>query len=299
MRKVLDYSIQKVAPGVFLVRGRNKGKFPSSCSMVIDSGRTALIDAGCGEEALAMIAGKWNLDFVILSHGHPDHCSGAHLFPAELLWCPRESIGTTGNLRAMSTRYVSPELREEWIVFVKKEMGFKDFTVANTFEDLHRFDLGGYLLEAFRCPGHTEDHYCFRLIGTGIVFSIDIDLTSFGPWYANEESDIEKFKQSIRLLKNSRPDCVISSHMGIIRQGIEEKFDRFLHAFDQREKRIIASLGIPRSMDELLDQALIYRKYPNRRRLLRGWETTMVKKHLDRLVRLGLVGQKNGKYLKI
>lgn len=295
----MDYSIQKVVPGVFLVRGRNRGRFPSSCSVVIHGGRTALIDAGCGEEALKIIAEKWNLDMVILSHGHPDHCSGAYLFPPDLLWCPRESMDTTGNLRAMAGRYVLPELREEWVLFVKKEMGFRDFTIANTFEHLHRFDLGGHVLEAFRCPGHTEDHYCFRLAGTGIVFSTDIDLTSFGPWYANEESDIEKFKQSIRLLKDSRPDCVVSSHIGVVREGIGEKFDRFLGVFNQRETRIMASLSNARSIEELADLALIYRKYPYRSRLLRGWEITMLRKHLDQLVRLKMVGRENGKYFKI
>jgi glyoxylase-like metal-dependent hydrolase (beta-lactamase superfamily II) len=295
----VDYSIQKVVPGVFLVRGRNRGRFPSSCSVVIHGERTALIDAGCGEETLAMMTETWNLDLVILSHGHPDHCSGARMFPAGLLWCPQESIDTTGNLQAMAVRYVSPELREEWVAFVKKEMGFKDFMISNTFEDRHRFDLGGHVLEAFRCPGHTEDHYCFRLMDTGIVLSTDIDLTSFGPWYANEESDIGRFRQSIALLKGSRPDCVVSAHMGVIRQGIEERFDRFLDAFDQRDARIIALLDTPRSMEELLEQGIIYRKYPSRYRLLRGWETTMLKKHLERLVHLGMVAQENGNYVKI
>jgi glyoxylase-like metal-dependent hydrolase (beta-lactamase superfamily II) len=295
----MHYSIQNAASGVFLVRGRHRGRFPSSCSVVIEGRQTALIDAGCGEETLAMIAEKWNPDLVILSHGHPDHCSGAYMFPAAKLWCPRESMDTTGTLRVMAERYVRPGLREEWIEFIKKDMGFKDFTAANFFEDGYRFDLGGVLLEAVHSPGHSEDHYCFNLAGTGMILSTDIDLSSFGPWYANEESDMEKFKESIRSVKKRRPTCVVTSHMGVIRQGIEEKLDRFLGIFDQRDARIIASLGTPRSIEELVDLALIYRKYPNHFRLLRGWETTMLYKHLERLARLGLVKRENEKFINV
>jgi glyoxylase-like metal-dependent hydrolase (beta-lactamase superfamily II) len=258
-----------------------------------------LIDAGCGEEALAEISREWIPDLVILSHGHPDHCSGAHMFPPGRLWCPRESIDTTGDLGAMSERYVLPGLREQWVEFVEKEMGFKGFTAGNSFEGGERFDLGGVSLEAVHCPGHTEDHYCFHLDGTGIVLSTDIDLTSFGPWYANEESDIGKFKESIMLLKNLRPECVVSSHMGVLRTGIEGRMERFLSAFDRREARILSSLDKARSIEELVDMALIYRKYPNYIRLLRGWETTMLKKHLERLTRLGLVRQEEKRYVSL
>ena len=292
----MDYSTQKVAPGVFLVRGRNNGRFPSSCSAVIRGERTALVDAGCGSEALAGIAGRWKPDIVILSHGPPDHCSGAHLFPADRLWCPGESIGSTGNLGLMAKRYVHPYLREEWMGFVAGEMGFRDFTANNSFGGGHRFDLGSIGFEAVHCPGHTEDHYCFHVPEAGIVLSTDIDLSSFGPWYANEESDIERFRKSIDLLKGFKPGCVVSAHMGVIRQGIDERFERFRKVFDEREARIIGFLERPAGIDELVDRAFIYRKYPNYLRLLRGWESVMVKKHLDRLVERGLVRLERGKY---
>jgi glyoxylase-like metal-dependent hydrolase (beta-lactamase superfamily II) len=294
----VEYSTQKVSQGVFLVRGRNNGRFPSSCSIVIRAARTALIDAGCGAEVLAGIAGEWNPDLVILSHGHPDHCSGAHLFPRERLWCPRESIGTTGNLVSMAERYVSSDLKEEWMAFVKKEMGFDNFTSGNSFGSGHRFDLGGLGVEAIHCPGHAEDHYCFHLPEVGVILSTDIDLSSFGPWYANEESDIDKFRESIGRLKSCRPACVVSAHMGVIRRGVGDRFERFLQAFDERDARILGSLNRPMSIEELVDCALIYRKYPKNFRLLRGWESTMLKKHLDRLVDRGLVRREGDKYMK-
>jgi len=82
----------------------------------------------------------------------------------------------------------------------------------------------------------------------------------------------------------------IYSHRGVIREGIREKFDGFLEIIEQREKRILDFLDKPRSLEDFVQAALIYRAYKGRRAdILRYWEYEMVSKHLGRLQSRGVV----------
>ncbi|MCJ7542432.1 MAG: hypothetical protein MUO88_22515, partial [Desulfobacterales bacterium] len=57
-------------------------------------------------------------------------------------------------------------------------------------------------------------------------------------------------------------------------------------------------LSSPRSMDDFVDKALIYRKYPYAASILRFFEAEMIRKHLDRFMSNGLVTKKDGKFFK-
>ena len=59
---------------------------------------------------------------------------------------------------------------------------------------------------------------------------------------------------------------------------------------DKREKRILDFLDKPRSLEDFVQAALIYRAYKGRRAgILRYWEYLMVSKHLERLQSRGVV----------
>ena len=51
-------------------------------------------------------------------------------------------------------------------------------------------------------------------------------------------------------------------------------------------------------VNDFVDKALIYRKYPYVASILRFFEAEMIRKHLDRLMSKGLVPKKDGKFLK-
>jgi hypothetical protein len=52
-------------------------------------------------------------------------------------------------------------------------------------------------------------------------------------------------------------------------------------------------------MEDFLEVALIYQKYPYAAPLLRFFEAEMVSKHLKRLMSKGLVTKKDGNFLRV
>ncbi|MFC1580688.1 MBL fold metallo-hydrolase [Thermodesulfobacteriota bacterium] len=275
---------EKVEKNIYLVRGENNGRFPNAHSLLVTGEKTALIDTGCGTGVLETVKKKYPPDMVIYSHTHPDHCSGSAFFAPKVLWGPEQSRLTTGDLERLSVRFIESDLRNDWIAYFADSAGFKDFSTGNYYDDGHHFHCGETLVEAVHAPGHTDDHYCFYLPHEKIMVTTDIDFTAFGPWYGNPESDLDTFIRSIQRVGHYDINTVVSSHVGVIREGIQEAFNGFLEIIEQREKRILDFLDRPRSLEDFVQAALIYRAYKGRRAdILRCWEKEMVSKHLERL----------------
>jgi glyoxylase-like metal-dependent hydrolase (beta-lactamase superfamily II) len=215
------------------------------------------------------------------------------------LWGPQECKETNGDLPRMADRFVKPELKEDWISYVTTSSELRDFKTGNFFDRDHVFDFGETLMETVFAPGHTDDHYCFYLTYEKIMLTTDIDLTSFGPWYANPESSIDDFIDSIERVKSYEIETVVSSHLGVIRDNIRKRFDQFLAVFKERDEKILEFLSSPRSMDDFVNKALIYKKYPYVAPILRFFEAEMIRKHLDRLMSKGLVTKKNGRFFRV
>ena len=286
--------LKQITKHIYFVEGKNKGRFPFCHSVLVRDKVTALIETGCGREILKEIEAEFAPDRVIYSHGHPDHCAGADIFPADRLWGPVESKKTTGTVRLMAERFVGKELREDWITLMREVPKLEDFSVGNFFGPGHVFEFGETVMEAVHAPGHTDDHYCFYFPNEKIMLTTDIDFTSFGPWYANPESDIEPFIDSIERIRGYDIKTVVSSHTSVIKSGIDKRFADFLDVFQKRDEKILKFLSSPRSMDDFVERALIYGKYPYGPSILRFFEAQMVDKHLERLVSKGRVERKLG-----
>jgi glyoxylase-like metal-dependent hydrolase (beta-lactamase superfamily II) len=290
--------LKHVTKNIYLVEGKSSGRFPFCHCVLIRDRKTALIETGCGREILKEIEKNYSPDMVIFSHIHPDHCAGSSVFPPERLWGPVESKGITGNMRRMAERLVTKGLGGDWIYYMTKIPELEDFSVGNHFVNKHVFDFGDTVMEAIHAPGHTDDHYCFYLPNEKIMLTTDIDFTSFGPWYGNPESDIDSFIDSINQVQGYDIKTIISSHRGVIKDGISQGFDQFLNAFKTRDEQILDFLDSPRSIKDFVEKALIYMKYPYAASILRFFEAQMTEKHLNRLISKGLVRKEDDRFVR-
>jgi hydroxyacylglutathione hydrolase len=290
--------MERICKGVYLIPGPKNGRFPFSNSVLILDRTRVLIDTGCGDETLARIEREYAPDLVFLSHAHPDHCSGTRQFPSSRVWVPREGRDSIGDLKRMAERFIIPPLREEWTDYMHRDLGFREFAASNTYGEGDTFFLGSQTLVPVYAPGHSDDHYVFHIPENGVMVTTDIDFTRFGPWYGNDEGDIHRFIQSVQKVRAFGMTTAVSSHEGILRDGLEERFDRFLSAFDRREERLLAVLDRPQTLDEIVDRAIIYGSFPVRARILRFWERQMIEKHLARLQEKGSVRISGDRYVR-
>lgn len=285
--------LEKIAENIFLVKGKNKGFFPFSNSIVItppDEDAT-LIDTGCGIEILYELKKRFKIGRIINSHTHPDHSAGNWVFNDDgvSISVPREGFETAGNIFKLSERLAEPgELAKYWREWVAATMDFKDMRADDWFDAHSMLKIGDLILEPIYTPGHTKDHYCLYEPKNKILFGFDYDLTRFGPWYGHRESSIGQFKDSIKKIMELEIDIFVSGHKGVIRDNIKGRLNEFLQKFDDNEKKIMALLDKGEmTIEGLTELAPIYGAFPYAEPLLKYWEGNMIRKHLDELVERG------------
>jgi ribonuclease/clavin/mitogillin len=290
----------KVAPAIYVLQGENRGQFPFSHSILIQDQVTALIDTGPGLDRLTWLKEHYPPDLVINSHAHPDHIPGNWIFQGTPLVVPRQSFEYTGRIDLVSERFAeSKELAQQWRDYVREATGFRDALPTGHYDEGHRFSFGSVELVALHCPGHTCDSYCFLEPNLDIAFTFDMDLSPFGPWYGHPDSEIDEFEASLKRVRALKPRVVVSSHMGIVTEDIDARFDAYQNVIAQRDGRILEFLSRERTLGEMIEQPLIYRSYPFAQELLLRWEENMLCKHLRRLMERGLVEETDQGYVRV
>jgi len=281
---------------VFFLEGKNGGRYPFSNSLFIDDEVKVLIDTGFGKEFVEKFLKEKRVDLVINSHCHEDHTSCNYLFRDARICCHRLDAPAIRSVNELLKRYgpSGDEVVESIRVFLKDMFGLRNSRVDFEFEDNYVFDLGDVKLQVIHAPGHSIGHCCFFIPIAKIVFLSDIDLTGFGPWYGCLDSDIDQFIDSINKVKKLRPKIAVSSHKGIIvgKDIIQTKLDEYLQKIFERESKLLKLLKERElNINQIVDKAIIYGKFPDPKNIFKHFERIMVEKHLNRLIKSGFINK--------
>ncbi len=279
--------VVKISRGVFFVEGENRGRYPYCNALIVGS---VLIDAGCGINVVKSLVEK--VDVLLLSHTHPDHVSGAWIFNefGKKVLSPE----TETKIDELARRF-APPLAEKWKEVVSRVMGLKSFE-AERYDDA--IAVGGHEIVPIKTEGHTKDMHVLLIDGK-ILFGADVDLTKFGPWYGNPESDPEKFEKSIRKIEEIEFEVYVSAHEGVFnREDTLKKLEDYVSHFKKREEKILDLLEVPRSVDELVAMSPIYGRKNFSKELLDYFERNMIEKHLKILEKKGKVKRVDGKFVR-
>lgn len=289
--------VETVTDHIYLIHGKGKGRFPYSHSILIMDEEIILIDTGCGIDILKQLKRKYDISRVINSHTHPDHSAGNWVFNDKPIHVPEEGFNTSGDVVALSERFVGKKLARTWQKFVKEIMEFKNCRPTHTYDLRTTFIFGDTIFKPIYTPGHTKDHYCFYEQRERVLLSFDYDLTSF-PWYGHKESSLQKFRESVKKLKALSPKVVVSSHRGIITENIDAEFDKFYRRMDERDAKILSLLESAKTIDQIVECAPVYGSFPYAFSLLRYWGRQMIKKHMEQLEIDGKVERHGKLYIK-
>jgi len=292
---------------VQLIRPEGKSVFPYSNSLFIKGDPSILIDAGAGGTAYSQL--KDPADIILLSHNHFDHINGVSFFPGAQVWASREEAPGYND----PAIYASYSGYQHWEKLMGKprtrrfaenavmpedvpvQPGFVPIVLGGLIDDGSKWDTGPERIIALHTPGHSHGHCSFWLERSNILFSADIDLSPYGPWYGGENSDFDQLERSIHRLMDLNPTILATSHRRLFYQGeddIQGLLRNYLDIGLQKEHNILKYLTQPRSFMEIASQPFVS-NHPSQTEYTQFWNRMMLLKHLQRLKKRRLVAEVN------
>ncbi|WP_157830960.1 MBL fold metallo-hydrolase [Bacillus sp. BA3] len=292
---------RKIGP-VEIIMGENNSHVPFSTSLIIrGQEHSTLIDCGAGRKAFNYLQKEHNVKQIYLTHHHVDHIWGAQLFTEAEKFINPFDIKKVSDIHEIlkSEGFYAVFGKEDIKELVQKQQNreYQDHIIGKRTLDVHStysYDLNMKLSDTnvimIHSPGHTEGYCCPYLTDYGILFVGDFDLSSFGPFYCDAESNIDNFIESARkTLDVEAKYFVTSHHKGIfLKDEYKKGLNHYLDIIERREekiKRFIKAGYLPR---ELANQEIFYYKNQYKRSpLFIKSEKIGIVKHLVRLIKNG------------
>ncbi|MFZ5648310.1 MAG: MBL fold metallo-hydrolase [Bacillota bacterium] len=304
-----------------VVPGDKGGRFPFCNTLYIDDEIKVIVDPGAGPDILLEIKNRSGVDLVLNTHCHFDHIAYNYIFNDAKIYL-NENEGICFQNREEIPRRIGmievygEDYTREWLERISKkdspqspyspqnrhEWWLSTARLDGTFRWGEVFDLGKTKMEIIGSPGHSAGFSCLYFPDWGVVYTGDIDLTGFGPFYGCTDSDIDLFIDSARKVARLDADIFITGHeVGVVtRREFLSLLEKYLEIIGEREQKILAALAVPLSLKEITGQGLIY---GSPKFLVDQWvwvwEEMMVKHHLKRMLDRGVISFDEGKYVRV
>jgi hydroxyacylglutathione hydrolase len=284
---------------VWFIPGENQGKYPY-CHSVYVEGAGVVIDPASDRRRLEELLKHPGIQEVWLSHFHEDHFMHLDLFDDLPLLLSEADAPPLSSLQAFLDAYgLEDPHREPWEILLREQFHFRPRTPDRLLHPGETIDLGSTKVEVMNMPGHTPGTLCFYFREPRVLFMGDYDLTKFGPWYGDRDSSIEETIQSVNRLRSLPARVWIASHeKGLFERDPGELWDDFLQVIEYREERLLALLSEPRTMADIVEACIIYRKPREPKSFFQFGERALMGKHLERLLDQGTVLKEGEMYVK-
>ncbi|HVR54601.1 MAG TPA: MBL fold metallo-hydrolase [Pseudorhodoferax sp.] len=233
-------------------------------------------------------------ELVVMGHVHEDHMAGLHRVPQASVHVHHADLPAAQSWRGLlAAMGVADEaVGAQVLARYQRDFYYAPRPDAQGYADGACWELGGSRIRAFHMPGHTAGHTVLLVEPEGVAFIGDIDLSGFGPYYADAGSSLRDFRATLRRLPEVPAKVwVTSHHRGVYTERAH--FLRDLAAFsakiDARSARLLALLAeSPRTLAQLVACRLLYP--PD----FQGWwvasaEARTIVQHLDELLAAGQV----------
>ncbi|KAK9721094.1 hypothetical protein K7432_003698 [Basidiobolus ranarum] len=218
--------IKKLGERVSRVLGLNPGKFTlqGTNTYLVGTGKDKLlIDTGGGKpgysRALTTALEELNvarINGILLTHWHHDHVKG---IPSVLDVCKQRHMEDPPLYKRLN-----PE-RDD------KELKF------NNIEDGQIFSVEGATLTAYHTPGHTSDHFVFKLNEDNSLFAGDNVLGQGTTVF----EDLGAYMNSLSRMLTLKPNIIYPGHGPVIKEGTQ-MLRNYIEHREAREKQILSLL---------------------------------------------------------
>jgi glyoxylase-like metal-dependent hydrolase (beta-lactamase superfamily II) len=293
--------------GLYVVIG---GSFPLCNTIVLLSDEISIVDPGCRLDDLTSFLRSMGhelqeIDFLVLSHIHPDHITHAARIQ-RLSKCKVVANEITAPLfddkekmKSFLGFYPGQKVRPFWEDLVNEKMygALDDAHVDVVVGDRESLELGDFIVRTIYTPGHLPDHMCLDFPELGYLFGADLDCTDFGPFYGHPKSSISQFRDSIELVREMDLRGLISGHL---EEPLVESYRSALKSYslqiDIREDFVLMAVtGGAGTIDEITMNPIIYKSLSNL--VFLQFEKWMIEHHIESLLERELVKEVNERFV--
>lgn len=245
---------------VRFVPGINQGRYPV-CHSVYVEGAGVLIDPASDRERLKRLRDEEGVKAVWLSHWHEDHIAHLDLFEDVPLLMAAADAPPLADLETFMDWYDMDhdQYRETWREIMLNNFHYRPRRPTGFLEGGQVVDLGQVTVEVLAAPGHTPGSLTFWFREPKVLFLVDYDLTSFGPWYGDRYSSIDQTIETVQRLRRVPAKVWLTGHeTGVFEQDPGELWDQYLAVIDTRQTKLENLLAEPRTMDEIVEAWIVY-----------------------------------------
>ena len=265
--------------------------YPPNVFLIRDGNEAALIDSGFGDDvsfekrsaALADLKDV-RLKYIIITHHHYDHSSGAHRLRAatgaqivvhkdeEALLLKPPSDG--GDMEIPEDQKEAREMAKKWMAEAAKAAP-ADLRV----EDGQVLEVGSLHLRCVHAPGHTAGHLCIFLEEERVLFAGDnvlgMGTAAIAP---PPHGDMGEYVRSLRKMQSLDAELLAPGHGPVVREP-NRKLQELIDHRQQREDQIVSLVAGGKDSAKALVKVI----YPELDKRLVKMATGQVVAHLHKL----------------
>lgn len=289
----------EVAPGIRRIVADNPGPFTfkGTGTYVIGRGEVAVIDPGPTSEkhidALVTALAGETISHLLITHTHPDHSPAARAVK-ELTGARTSGFGPhPAHVDDPEDHYDDPWFDEKPDTTddtdagrgTDGEEGKADTDFVPDVAVAHGDVIEGtdWKVEAVHTPGHISNHLCFRLLGTGVLFSGDHVMGWSTSVISPPAGDLADYLRSLQLLLDDPRDTTYWPTHGPAIRDPRPYVEGLLAHRNERTRGILARLAA----GDTTIKELIVALYPGLDPRLRKAAGRSVLAHLVELARRG------------
>jgi glyoxylase-like metal-dependent hydrolase (beta-lactamase superfamily II) len=264
--------------------------YPPNVFLVHDGTDAALIDAGFSDdesynkrmEYLAAHPGL-NVKYIILTHHHYDHSSGAHRLREAtgariVVHTDEEALllspdSETGDMEIPEEHKEAREQAKKWRAEAAKAV--PDLRVS----DGQVLQVGNLHLRCVHTPGHTAGHLCIFLEEEKALFAGDnvlgVGTAAISP---PPHGDMGQYVASLRKMQSLNAELLCPGHGPVVKEP-NRKIQELIDHRRQREDQITGLVAAGKTDVKSLLKAI----YPELDKRLAGMATGQILSHLHKL----------------
>ncbi|MEX1314540.1 MAG: MBL fold metallo-hydrolase [Desulfotignum sp.] len=285
----------RITEKIRYVEPDSMARFSSCAGLIVHSRKQIFIDMNSGDADIRSLLDQTPPDAAVITHFHLDHSVWTHWAEkgGVRVFVPAKEADFLTSLDDVVRHTAGPlGYGELWRAFAEKTLGFQSLKHFSTYDQDTVFLEFAPEMVVVATPGHSPGHTSFYFPDDRILFSGDLGLDRFGPWYGWQNCDIRDLVTSLLRLDGMKIDLVLSSHGGMIQNGISDIFMARIKEMLRREHRIQHQLSAGKSEADIIETGVFYphkkKVKPPLKTFLYMWDTVMFQHHKTVLADGGL-----------